>query len=154
MLNAALALLDDIQAAIASEPCQPDVIRVTAGEPAAPNPGCVDVAVWVDNIADANAFSQGCLVRSRLRLAYRIGWCYTESAEGPSDDDELAASDCLYGLMEAVWCHFVAERGSLAGATQCDDVQIEPMSVQPRSGGWVAASGFVTVPFDCVASAS
>ena len=156
MLNHALSLLDDINAAVASEPCDIDVSRVTAGEPAAPNPGCVDIAVWISSVTDSNAFLQPCLIKSDLELSYRIGWCYTESVTGPSEQEELDASECLYGLMEAVWCELVSTKsaGTIAGTTKCDQSELGTLSVNPRQGGWVSATGTVTLRFDCVGSAS
>ena len=151
MITAALALLSDIEAAIVGQACQPDVSRVTAGEPAAPNPGCTDIAVWVGQVEDSAAFDPGCQVRSELTLNYRIGWCYTERPEGPSEADELEAATCVYDLAEAVWCYLVElqSQGIIAGLDSCRDSRLGPLTVNPRSGGWVSATGSVTIAYDC-----
>lgn len=151
MLTHALALLDDLETAIVGEECQPDRTFVAAGEPASPNPGCIDMAVWVSNVQDGNLDPNSCMVRSELQLSYRIGWCYTDKPEGPSEDDELTAATCLYDLMEAVWCYLVEvhSQGTIAGTDKCDQSSLGPLVVNPRSGGWVEAVGTITIQYNC-----
>lgn len=154
MITEALALLTQIEDAIADEPCQPTNSFLSAGEPAAPNPGCTDVAVWVSGVEDEAAFETGCQVRAGLTLSYRVGWCYPESYAGPSEAEELVASSCFYGLMDAVWCAIVAHQsaGDLAGADSCSSTTLGPLTVDARQGGWVSATGTITIPYYCVTS--
>ncbi len=157
MLTEALALVDDIEAAIVGVECQPDRVYVSAGEPAAPNPGCTEISVWVSEVVDDNeAIPDECRVKPLLTLSYRIDWCYKESTQGPTEAEHLTAATCLYELMEAIWCGLQADLGSgdLAGGNDCKTARLGPLTLDQRQGGNVSATGSVIIEYECVTASS
>ena len=136
-----------------SDGCEVDEVTVTAGRPNAPmGQDCTKIYVWADQITDALQTAVQCMVKGRLTIVYEIHTCY----EVVDTRDETAAehavsADCLYGLMNAVWCGLVAGKsdGSLMDLGSCEDIELGPLEIQPRSGGSVSAMGTVIVPLDC-----
>jgi hypothetical protein len=143
----------DLEEALATSgsDCQPDRITITAGEPAAPAGPCTAVWIWADRIEDELELADGCAVRTRLTIAYRIDACYEETVEDASDAIHLEAADCLYSMMSRIWCGLVRfkDLGALAGSTGCDRIVLEPLATDQRAGGIVSATGSVTVDYHC-----
>lgn len=152
MIYLAEALVDQIEDFIDVETCQPERVFVSAGEPAVGS--CGEIAVWISNVSDANIGISDCMVDTQVELTYRISWCYPEPEDGsgPTTAQELTAAECLYELMDAVWCGLVSERdaGTLLIQSSCEKTSLGQLTVDPRSGGVVTATGTVTVDYDCV----
>ena len=130
--------------------CVVDRVTVTAGE-YAPLSNCNAVYLWASTLADENEFDPvACNVRGRITLNYRVSVCYTEEADDQTDVEHAVPAQCLYGLIDAIWCHLVRLRDSkdLLGC-DCTDAKVGPIAVGPRQGGVVTADGTVTVPYDC-----
>lgn len=155
MIGVADELAANIESFLVGSAFQPDRVYVSAGEPAAPDPGCTEIAVWIDDILDQNQSDPSipCLVYSQLTLRYRISWCYTENEDGsmPTESEHYTVALALYSLMATVWCGLVQAKGdgTLAGQNKCDQSSLGQLSVDQRSGGHVSATGSVTVPYDC-----
>jgi len=156
MLSVADELAANIEAAILGVACQPDRVYVIAGEPPAPTDHCREIAVWVDEIRDQNEgdTTKPCLVVSQLTVRYRIQVCYTEKEDGTDQTEaqHYVTALCLYPLMTAIWCGLITARhdGTLAGAGDCDNTSLGALRVDQRSGGYVSATGSITVDYDCV----
>lgn len=153
ILDVAQALLDDIDAAVAGEPCELTRTFISAGEPASPNPGCTEISVWVSRLSNAEEFAEGCRIATELELSYRIDWCYSEPDDGtgPTAEDHLEAATCFYDLVDAVWCGIVSayDSGTLAGISECEQINLGQLVTDPRQSGNVSATGTVTVRYDC-----
>lgn len=152
MIDLLEALRDIIATAVAGAECEVARVVVTAGRPSAPSsPNCPAVYVFADQVADRNQTDpNACAVASRFTMAYEIWTCYPVSSRGDETDAQHAVgAECLYELMELVWCALVAAKDSGEPFGACEFVELGLLDVQPRSGGSVSALGVVTVPLSC-----
>lgn len=152
MMELASLLAADIESYLTDDLCSVDSVSVTFGEPAAPvGEDCRQIWVWVDRVVDTNEFDDDtCSVRSRLTLNYRLYSCYNPDVHRSLDQEETDA-DCLYGLMEAIWCGLVNDKdtGLLMLLGECKLVSLAPFATDPPQGGTVSATGAVTVDYEC-----
>lgn len=141
--------------AIADADCEVADVIVTAGRPAAPSDEgreCQTVIyVFGGNVTDLNETDQdACIVRSRWSMQYEIQTCYPENWEDLVGTPEAdTAADCLYELMRLAWCALVAAKDSGEPFGDACFIDLEPLEVQPRSGGAISALGGLTIPYDC-----
>jgi hypothetical protein len=149
-LQALETLLTD---AVADATCEVSRIAITAGRPAAPSgEDCTAIYVFGNGVLDENqANPEACVVLSRFAIQYEIHSCYPEDWDDQyTTEAEALAAACLYELIELVWCALVDAKDT-GYFCDCKFVELEPMEVQPRSGGAVSALGGVRLPFSCPA---
>ena len=148
------ALRDLLADAVADADCEVGRVVVTAGRPAAPSGEDEEcrtaIFIFGDTVSDLNQSDEdSCLVRSRWAMQYEIWTCYSEAWEDVDDEDHEAAAACFYELMALAWCAVVEAYDSGEPFGSCENVELLPLQVQPRSGGAVSALGGVTIPYDC-----
>lgn len=152
MIDVVFALAEDLATYVQDSECETEVFT-TYGEPPAPVGTCSRIFVWLDRVLDRDEIREGCVVNTRLVVAYRIYTCYPTRDDGEdlTADQHLTAAECLYELTELVWCGLVAGKasGNLAGLARCDEINLQPLIVDPPQGGIVSASGSITVEWDC-----
>lgn len=160
MIGSLEALRDLLAEAVAESDCIVSDVVVTAGRPAAPSEEgrqCQTVIyVWGDNATDLNQnIDDACAVRARWTMSYEIWTCYPEDWEDQirSEAAEDAAL-CLYELMGLAWCALVAAYDSKIPFGGCEDVELQPLTTQNRSGGAVSALGGLTIPYHCASLTS
>lgn len=122
-------------------------VLVTAGRPSAPvGQDCERIYIWLAAIEDRN-FDQSCRTDSRYTFGVEVHSCYTDGAEDVMASVFLADAERFTNLVEAVWWRMVdlKDAGSLAGASNCDDIALEPLVTQPRSGLGISALGAIVV---------
>lgn len=155
MMESLEVLRDLLEDAVAEADCVVSNVVVTAGRPAAPSDEgreCQTVIyVFGENVTDLNQTDQNsCIVRSRWAMQYEIQTCYPEEWQDPiATEDAEAAAVCLYELMGLVWCALVEAYDSGEPFGDCENVELAPLQIQPRSGGAVSALGGVTIPYNC-----
>lgn len=146
----ATELAADIESYLTADLCEVNTVEVTYGEPAAPasDGPCREIWVWIGRMEDDAELDASCAVRSRLTLNYRIYSCYS-----PEGEDGEEASECIYGLMSAVWCGLVRgkDTGDLMLLGDCDLITLGALILDQPSGGIVSATGSVTVDYECPA---
>lgn len=152
MISQLETLRDVIEDAVADADCVVDRFAITAGRPAAPSgEDCTAIYVFGAGLQDLNqADENACIVRSRWVMQYEIHSCYPEDWDDQyTTEAEEAAATCLYELMSLVWCALVEAKDDGVFCDDCSFVEIDPLVVQPRSGGAVSALGGVTLPYVC-----
>lgn len=124
-------------------------VYVSAGEPAAPvGSDCDRIYVWVDSIEDDNAIDpNSCMVSSRLTIGYAIWTCYRDEAEDRTAAQYLVDATRFTEMVEDVWDTLVSlkDAGTLAGASRCDQIVLNPLAWGSRSGLAVSAVGAIVV---------
>lgn len=139
-----------IETAVAEAECEVDRVTITAGRPAAPvGEDCTAIYIFGDRAFDLDQTNQNsCVVRGRWAMAYEIHTCYQVSAEDETDAEHELSADCLYELMDLVWCALVSAKDTGAFG-DCAYVELDELVVQERRGGHVSALGGLTVPAAC-----
>jgi hypothetical protein len=150
MIDSLDLLQDIIIEAVADAECEVDRITITAGRPPAPiGDDCTAIYIFGDRAFDLDQTNQNaCVVKGRWAMDYEIHVCYEVSAEDETDEQHATGADCLYELMDLVWCALVAAKDTGAFG-DCNYVELDPLEVQPRQGGHVSALGGLTVPIAC-----
>jgi hypothetical protein len=150
MIESLETLRDIIELAIEGAECEVDRVTITAGRPSAPvGEDCTAIYIFGDQAFDFNQNDQNaCSVRGRWSMDYEIHTCYPEAPDDVTDAQHLTAADCLYELMDLVWCAIVSAKDS-GTFGKCEFVELQPLDVQPRQGMSVSALGGVTIPLDC-----
>lgn len=125
-------------------------VYVAAGEPAAPvGSDCDRIYVWVDSVEDDNAINPdtACRVDTRLTIGYAIWTCYHDEAEDRTAAQYLADATRFTEMIEDVWDTLVSlkDAGTLAGASRCDQIVLNPLAWGSRSGLAVSAVGTIVV---------
>lgn len=124
-------------------------VYIAAGEPAAPvGSDCDRIYVWVDSVEDNNALDlNSCMVDSRLTIGYAIWTCYQDDADDRTADQYLADATRFTEMIEDVWDTLVSlkDAGTLAGASRCDQIVLNPLAWGSRSGLAVSAVGTIVV---------
>jgi hypothetical protein len=150
MIDSLDLLQDIITEAVADAVCEVDRITITAGRPSAPiGEDCTAIYIFGDRAFDLDQTNQdACVVKGRWAMDYEIHVCYEVSAEDETAEQHATGADCLYELMDLVWCGLVAAKDGGAFG-DCNYVELDPLEVQPRQGGHVSALGGLTVPIAC-----
>lgn len=124
-------------------------VYVSAGEPAAPvGADCDRIYVWLDTIEDDNAIDpNSCMVDPHLTIGYAIWTCYQDEAEDRTAAQYLVDATRFTDMVNDVWDTLVSlkDTGSLAGASRCDQIVLNPLAWGSRSGLAVSAVGSIVV---------
>lgn len=122
-------------------------VIVAAGRPSAPTGSdCERIYIWLADVQDNN-LDDNCIVDTHLTIGYEIHGCYRDDAEDQPASVFLEDATRFTNLVDEVWTTLVDYRdaGTLAGASKCDEVTLNPLTVTPRSGTHISAIGTMFV---------
>jgi hypothetical protein len=157
-VDAATQLLEAITSLVdAGDTCDVDVYQVTAGEPADPTgENCTVITVWASQYFNSTASmfheDNPCVIIRGVQLNYRIATCYPINEDGQdlTAAQHLDTATCLYGMADVIWCglvQLIGENGLFD--LRCADIQIDPLTVNPPSGGIVSANSGLRFQIGC-----